>query len=336
MSKKTVQTITDLARLAGVSKSTISRALNNSPLIGDETRERIQALATEHNFQFNSSAQRLSKKESRTIGYVTHAHLKDFSWVDLFGMEIMGGVSRGLYQKGYDMLVIHITPGETGWVEQCYGTGRVDGFILLSAFRANEQIDALLKKEAPFIVWGVPRPNQSYCTVVGDNLAGGRLATEYLMRLGRQKIAFLGGLARTLDVQLRYAGYEAALQAAGRSLDPNLIVYGDYSAISGRKSMQVLLEQAPDLDAVFVNSDLMAIAAMEAIRDAGRRVPEEIAVVGYDNLTIAEFTYPSLTTISQNVPKAGQMLAQNLLQYLESGIVSNVTMPVELVIRKSA
>lgn len=336
MSKKTVQTIADLARLAGVSKSTVSRALNNSPLIGDETREKIQALAKDHHFQFNSSAQRLTKKESRTIAYVTHAHYREFSWVDLFGMEIMGGASRGLHKNGYDMLVIHMSPHDTQWVHQYLDTGRVDGFILMTAVRTQDHIDALVQMEAPFIAWGVPKPNYSYCTVVGDNLNGGKLATEHLLNQGRKKIAFLGGLSKTLDVQLRYAGYEAALKAAGRPIDPACIIYGDYSAISGRNAMRTLLNQAPDLDAVFVNSDLMAIAAMETLREADRRIPEDVAVIGYDNLTLAEFAYPPLTTISQNIPRAGELLAENLIHYLESGIVTNVTMPVELIVRKSA
>jgi DNA-binding LacI/PurR family transcriptional regulator len=212
----------------------------------------------------------------------------------------------------------------------------VDGFILMTSSRKRLHIKLLLEIGAPFIVWGVPLPNTSYCSVIGDNLSGGKLATEYLVRSGRGRIAFLGGPAEELEVQQRRVGYENALQATGRSLDPALLAYGDFSDTSGTEAMRRLLEQAPDLDAVFVNGDLMAIAAMDVIRDHGRCVPEDIAVVGYDDLSIAEHSNPPLTTIRQNIPLAGKLLAQNLIQYLQTGVVTNVTMPVELIVRKSA
>lgn len=336
MSKKPVQTIADIAKLAGVSKSTVSRALNDSPLIGDATKERIQAIAREHNFQINLPAQRLSKKESRTIAFVTHAYHKDFSFADLFGLEIMGGISQGLYASGYDMLVVHVNPHDTQWVHQYLDTGRVDGFILMTSMRKQYHIKTLIEIGAPFIVWGVPPQGHSYCSVTGDNLSGGRLATEHLLGLGRQKIAFLGGPTDELEVQHRYAGYERALNAAGKSVEPALIAYGDFSDTSGAVAMRKLLTESPDLDAVFVNSDLMAISAMDVIRETGRRTPEDIAVVGYDDLSIAAHSYPPLTTVRQNIPLAGKLLAQNLIQYLQTRMVTNVSVPVELVVRKSA
>jgi transcriptional regulator with XRE-family HTH domain len=135
MKKKTVHNISDIAKLAGVSKSTVSRALNKSPLIGQETRERIQAIAKQYDFKINMPAQRLSLKQSNTIAFVTHAYHKDFSVADLFGLEIMGGVSQGLYANGYDMLVVHVNPHETEWAHQYLDTGRADGFILMTSTR---------------------------------------------------------------------------------------------------------------------------------------------------------------------------------------------------------
>jgi len=336
MSKSSIHTIADIARLAGVSKSTVSRALNDSPLIGEETKERIRALAKQHNFSLNIPAQRLSKKESRTIAFVTHAYHKDFSVADLFGLEILGGISGGLAASGYDLLILHVDPHDAKWARQYLGTGRVDGFILMTSTRKQYHIETLVAMGAPFIVWGVPQANLSYCSVTGDNLNGGRLATEHLLGIGRQKIAFLGGPVEELEVQQRYHGYESALRAAGKSPDERLLAYGDFSNTSGAAAMQKLLEQVPDLDAVFVNSDLMAIAALETLRAAGRKVPEEVAVVGYDDLSIAEFSNPPLTTVRQNIPLAGRMLAQNLIQYIQTGIVTNVSTPVQLVVRKSA
>lgn len=336
MSKRTVKNIADLAALAGVSKSTVSRALNDSPLIGEDTKSRIRTLAREHNFQINAPARQLSMRQSLTIAFVTHAYHKDFSVADLFGLEILGGVSNGLAKQGYDLLVIHVNPQDTKWAHQYFDTGRVDGFILMTSTRKQTHVKALTEIDAPFIIWGVPQPNQKYCSVTGDNFNGGKLATEHLIRAGRQKIGFIGGPEYELEVQHRLEGYKSALLAAGSSIDPVLIEYGDFSNTSGAEAMRRLLEKTPDLDAVFVNSDLMAIAAMDAIRETGRHVPDDVAVVGYDDLSIAEHSNPPLTTIRQNIPLAGKLLAQNLIQYLQSGLTTNVSIPVELIIRKSA
>ncbi len=336
MKKKSVQTIADIARLAKVSKSTVSRALNDSPLIGEETRARIRAIARQNNFQINVPARQLSMQQSRTIAFVTYAYHKDFSWADLFGLEIMGGVAKGLNESGYDMLIIHMDPRDTNWAHKYLDTGRVDGFILMTATCEPSHIHALLDIGAPFIIWGNTLPGLSYCSIMGDNTAGGRLGAEHLIRSGRKRIAFLGGPSDDLEVQQRFAGFKSALVEADMKMDPALVAYGDFSDTSGAAAMLKLLGQAPDLDAVFVNSDLMAIAAMDALREQGRRVPEDVAVVGYDDLSIAEHSNPPLTTIRQNIPLAGKMLAQNLVQYLETNVVTNVSIPVELVMRKSA
>lgn len=336
MPKDTVKSIADIAKLAGVSKSTVSRALNDSPLIGEETKARIRAIARQHNFQINVPARQLSMKQSRTIGFVTHAYHQDFSVADLFGLEIMGGISNGLAALGYAMLIIHVNPYETKWAPQHFEAGRVDGFILMTSTRKQSHVKAIMELGAPFIIWGVPQPNQKVCSVTGDNFNGGRLAGEHLTHLGRRKIAFIGGPEYELEVQQRLEGWKSALVAAGQQVDPELIEFGDFSNTSGAQAVKRLLAKVPDLDAVFVNSDLMAIAAMDAIRGQGKRVPEDVAVVGYDDLSIAELSNPPLTTIRQNIPLAGKLLAQNLVQYIQTGIVTNVSTPVELIVRQSA
>jgi DNA-binding LacI/PurR family transcriptional regulator len=336
MRKNPVKSIADIAQLAGVSKSTVSRALNDSPLIGEETKAKIRSIAKQHNFQINVPARQLSMKQSRTIAFVTHAYHKEFSVADLFGLEIMGGISNGLAKLGYDMLVIHVDPLDTKWAHQYFDTGRVDGFILMTSTRKQSHIKALVEIDAPFIIWGIPQTNSKYCSVAGDNVNGGKLATEHLISLGRRKIGFIGGPKDESEVQQRLDGYKSALQAVGRSIEKELIEYGDFSNTSGAEALKRLLKKSPSIDAVFVNSDLMAIAAMDAIREDGKHVPEDIAVVGYDDLSIAEHSNPPLTTIRQNIPLAGKLLAQNLIQYLESGMATQASIPVELIVRKSA
>jgi len=330
-----VHTIADIARLAGVSKSTVSRALNDSPLIGAETKERICALAEEHHFQLNVPARRLSLQRSNTVAFVTYPYGPDFAVTDVFLLELMNGISSGLHAGQYDMLIVHVDPFDKEWPRRYLDAGRADGFILLSATCTQGHIETLVGMEAPFVIWGVPPGSYGYCTVSGDSVTGGRVATAHLLDSERRRIAFLGGPPAAQEVQDRFAGYEAALDEAGVELDPALVAHGDYSPPSGADAMALLLERAPDLDAVFVNSDLMAIAAMDTIRAHGRRVPEDVAVVGYDDVSVARHARPPLTTIRQNAPLAGRLLAQNLIQHLETGVITNVSIPAELVVRES-
>lgn len=338
MSKKTVQTLEDIAHLANVSRATVSRALNNSPLLSQQTKERIQAIAREHNFRINAPARNLRLRQSHTIAFVAPAYYPEFcSMEDLFGLEILGSIGNGLHSLGYDLLVIHhVDPHDTAWARSYLDSGRVDGFVIMASNRRQEHVKTLMQIGAPFIAWGVTVPELNYCSVTGDNVTGGLLATQHLIATGRKSVAFLGGPADELTVQQRFEGYKNALQAAHYSVAPNLLVYGDYTHASGVAAMQRLLEQAPDLDAVFVNSDLMAIGAISVIQDSGRRVPEDVAIVGYDDLSIALYNNLPLTTIRQNLPLVGKLLAQNLIQFIQTGIVTNVTTPVELVVRKSA
>ena len=338
MSEKSVQTIADIARICCVSKSTVSRALNDSTLISTETKERIRAVAKQHNFQINVSARRLSLQRSRTIAFVVHAHqTKDiFSLADLFLLEILGAISSTLSTNHYDLLVANVDPNDPAWPHQYLDTRRVDGFILLTSSRKNYHIKTLVEMKAPFIVRNnVRSPDDSYCSVNNDNFGGGKLAAGHLLQKGKRRIAFVGGPVEEYETQRRYNGYAVALQENGQAVDPSLVMYGDWTSDSAVAQMQQLLEAVPDLDAVFANSDLMAVGAINVLREHGRRVPQDVAVVGYDDLSIAKFNSPPLTTISQNVPLVGKLLAQNLIQNIETGQVINVTIPAELVIRES-
>ncbi|MHC1781553.1 MAG: LacI family DNA-binding transcriptional regulator [Anaerolineaceae bacterium] len=339
MNEKAVKTIADIARLAGVDKSTVSRALNNSPLIAEATRLRIQKIAEEHCFHINSPARCLSTQQSRTIGMVTHAYYyknKNFSITDLFLLELMGAVSSTLAVRNYDLLLMQVDPFDNEWGRRYLDSGKVDGFILMTYMRKKTHIQHLLDINAPFIIWGYPNPDSPFCSIVGDNFNGGRLAAEHLIKSGRRKIAFLGGPAEDAEVQKRYEGFESALTTAGIQVHPEMVNYGYFMKDSAEERMLRILEEAPDVDAVFVNSDLMAIGAMQVLQKSGRQVPGDVAVIGYDNLSLTEVSDPPLTTISQNIPLLGQLLAQNLIGYLQAEIVTNAIIPAELVIRQSS
>jgi DNA-binding LacI/PurR family transcriptional regulator len=338
MNDRSVQNIADIARICNVSKSTVSRALSDSPLISMETKERIRAVAKENHFQVNIPARRLSMQRSHTIAFAVHGSPVDqcFSITDLFSLEILGAVSSTLATYHYDLLIANVNPRDATWPHQYLDTGRVDGFILLTSSYNRASIKTMVGMKAPFIVWGIPMPGFSYSTVINDNFSGGKQAAGHLLRTGKRRIAFIGGPADELETQRRYDGYAAALQENGQTVDPALVSYGEWSDESGAEQMQRLLAAVPDLDGVFANSDLMAIGAINVLHDQGRPVPQDVAVVGYDGLSLAKFSSPPLTTISQNIPLVGKMLAQNLIQNIETGVVTNVTVPADLVIRKSA
>jgi DNA-binding LacI/PurR family transcriptional regulator len=301
-------------------------------LIGKETKERIQMLARENHFQINIPARRLSLQQSRTIAFVIHAHGCDscFSVADLFSFEVMGAVSLALYELNYDLLIAHVDPHDKFWAQQYMDTGRVDGFILLTTTCKQNHIKSLLNIQAPFITWGVPQANRHYCSVTGDNFEG-----HHLVKNGHQNIAFIGGPEDDLEAQQRFEGFKAALNESHIPIEQSIITFGEYSVESAMQRMQKLLDEKAEIDAVFANSDLMAIGVIKTIKAMGKRVPEDIAVVGYDNLSVSELYSPAVTTISQNIPTMGRLLAQNLVNYLQTRIISNVTVPSELIVRQS-
>lgn len=331
-----VKTIADIAVLAGVSKSTVSRALNDSPLISQETKDRIRAIAQEHHFETHQGARCLSLQRSHTLALVIPGlpHVDHFI-TDPFLVELLRGIMRKIADYRYDLLIGQPPKHDPREVQRYLDSKRADGLILLGCRRYLEAISDLFAPQLPIIVWGAI-PDASFCSVDSDNLNGGRIAVQHLLHCGRKRIAFIGGTSDEPEVILRYQGYAKALQEAGYTPDPDLVVYGDYTSRSGYETMQQLLRQASDVEGVFVCSDVMAIGAMEAIRESGRQAPRDISVVGFDDIPLATYCSPPLTTIHQHLTKAGQTLVQNLMQFLKDQIVSRTILPVELVVRKSS
>jgi DNA-binding LacI/PurR family transcriptional regulator len=335
--RNSVKTIADIAKLAGVSTSTVSRALNDSPLISKETKERIRAIAEEHNYEVHRGARNLRLKQSRTITLLapTAPQVEHFVTKALF-VDLLRGIIIATSEYDYALLIGQPRKHVPGDIQRFIGLKQTDGLIAPAYQPYIDQIAEVVGQQIPVILWGSAE-NHRYCSVDCDNVRGGRIATEHLLEVGRQRIAFLGGYQHaTLEVSLRYQGYVEALQEAGHAADRSLCVYGDYTRRSGYEGMQKLLVQAPDLDAVFVCSDLMAIGAMEALRESGRHVPQDISIVGFDDIAPASCCSPPLTTIRQNAYKIGEMLIHNLVQYLKDTITTTAIVPVELIVRKSS
>jgi DNA-binding LacI/PurR family transcriptional regulator len=267
---------------------------------------------------------------------VTHGYHKDFSVVDLFTLEIMGGISRGLHELGYDMLVVHVDRGDQEWARSYLDSGRVAGFILMTSHHKQDHVHELTRINAPFIMWGIPNSDNCCSSICGDNLKGGLLATQYLINQGRKRIAFIGGPVYEREMELRLEGYQEAISSAHQVYDGPLVEHGDFSPSSGFNAMKKLITTSPDLDAVVVASDLMAIGAIRAIQEQHRAIPDDVAVIGYDDLSIATLSTPPLTTIRQNIPDAGTLLARGIVDLIKTGKTRSQTLPVELVIRGSA
>jgi DNA-binding LacI/PurR family transcriptional regulator len=348
MSSTVVKTIADIARIAGVSKATVSRALNDSPLISAETRERIRAIAAQHGFEINATARSLSRRETRVIALAIYPYepfgphepasglLAPDKLSDTFVLELLSGLAAGLHARDYDLLVIQIHPEDLSWISRYLDAGRVDGFALLAATYTAKHLEALQARDAPFVVWGLDSTSHAYSTVSGDSFAGGRLATQHLLDAGRRRIAFLGGPDLEQESMDRCRGYATALRNAHLRVDQTLVTHGWYSGESATLRLRELLKHHDDIDAVFACSDVMAIAAIEELRATGRRVPEDVAVVGYDDVALAAHANPPLTTVRQSGPLAGRLLADSLIQQLQTGAVGHVSIPAELVVRASA
>ncbi|MDE3132142.1 MAG: LacI family DNA-binding transcriptional regulator [Acidobacteriota bacterium] len=349
MTAERVKTIADIARIAGVSKATVSRALNDSPLVSTQTRDRVRAIAQEHGFEMNATARSLSRRQANVIALATYPYepfgpdeqspdgsAPSDKLPDTFVLEVMSGLAAGLHARGYDLLVIQIEARDTGWISRYLDSGRADGFVLMAASCTMKHLEALVARAAPFVVWGLDSTSHAYSTVSGDSYAGGRIATEHLLERGRRRIAFIGGPEMEQEAQDRYRGYATALRAAHIGVDESLVTYGWYSSESAQARMRGLLARHGDIDAVFACSDVMAIAAIEVLRGAGRAVPDDVAVVGYDDVAIAAHTDPPLTTVRQPGPLAGRLLADSLIQQLHTGAVGHVSIPAELVVRESA
>ena len=255
---------------------------------------------------------------------------------DPFLLELLGEIANAATARDYDLLLSEARADNGDWNARFLRGGRADGLIIVARLsERTRQSAALASASAPFVVWGPVMPDQTYCSVGSDDFQGGKTATEHLIHLGRQRIALLGSDSECLEVKLRYDGYASALSDAGRRVDGKYVASAYSTSQAGYEAMRRLLVQAPDLDAVVVMSDVMALGALEALRAAGRSVPGDVAVVGYDDISLAAYCSPPLTTVRQNMATAGKLLVERLLSQINGRPAPSVILPTELVIRQS-
>lgn len=328
--------MSDLARLAGVSKSTVSRALADSERVTKETRDKIKQLAEQHGYRMNVRARNFRLKNILTIGVLLPSNGKsDWLAADPFILEMLGSISDALEHRGHELLLAKHTNNDPSWIEEFARNRSVDGIIVLGQSLYHDVLNRTAEWYKNMVVWGAELEGQKYCTVGSDNYLGGKLAAEHLLSQGKTKFAFLGDTHYPETMQ-RYMGYRDALKEANVEYKSELTTYSENASDTAHHSVSKLIEAAEPFDALIASSDMLAISAIKAIGSNGLSVPEDVAVVGYDNITLAAYTNPTLTSIKQDRALAGKVMVDQLFELIENGKSSNTTLPTELVHRESS
>jgi DNA-binding LacI/PurR family transcriptional regulator len=330
-------TLDEVARVAGVSRATVSRVVNGSPKVSPEIRRSVERAIDRLGYVPNRAARSLVTRRSESIAVViTEPATRLFS--DPFFPRVIRGVSTALAAR--DLQLILLMPDDLHEEERTvrYLTGgHVDGVILVSLHGNDPLPSELAARRVPLVVVGRPL-GVEVDHVDADNRGGATLATRHLLEGGRRRIATITGPADMVAGIDRLAGYRDALSEAGVPVDPQLIAVGDFTHEGGTAAMERLLATRPDLDAVFCASDLMAVAALGVLQTGGRRVPEDVAVVGYDDAPIATTTRPPLTSIRQPVEEMGREMVHLLVESMErrDRVPRRVILATELIRRASS
>lgn len=330
----------DIAYLAGVSQPTVSRALRGSKAVSLATRQRIEAIALELNYTVDKNASSLRSQRANTIALLFFEEPDAIEpTINPFFLAMLGSITRQCANRGIDLL-ISFQKMEDDWHVRYQDSHRADGLILLGYgdYTLYEQrLTNLVGHGTHFVRWGSVREDNIGVTVGSDNVAAGRLAGEHLFDVGRSRIAFLGQADEHYpEFADRYHGLCAALAARGIAVDPALQVNAYTNEDDGYRAARELLDRQRPFDAIFAASDLIAIGAMRALAEAGRRVPGDVAIVGFDDLPAASLTSPPLTTIMQDLRSAGTLLVESLLAQIEDVPLPGGTLPTRLVVRKSS
>lgn len=339
--KKKIQTMAELAQAAGVSPSTASRALSNSPLLSKATIDRIQLIAKEHSYRPHLGARNLRLKKNNVIVLVLPFNYAD---ADVLGnpyiFKIIGTIGSKLREHGYDLLLSQMDDISEEIDDRYIHAGIAEGAIILG--RGNNdpaKLQTLVQTGIPFVILGPALDNQNYCSIGIDNKASASKAVHHLASLGRQRIAIVSDNRedRNSESFARFQGYKHALEELGFPFDPNLVGPSTHSGESGHVAVQHLLKSAPDLDAIFVaTSDVVAISVLQALRNSGKQVPEDVAVVGFDNIDLCNFVTPALTSVSQRLKdNVASLLVKKLMDQINGKEVESVMLDGTLVVRRS-
>ncbi len=326
--------IKDIARAMNISYSTVSRALNNSPRVKEETREHIQRVAAEMGYLPSAVARSLVTRHTNTIGIVVT------KITDLFFAEVIQGIEETALTFGQNVILTNSDgkPERELAAIQNLRERRVDGIILVAACADQEskrQLFTLSGLDTPIVIINNVHGEHIGYSIEIDNVDGGRQATRHLLDLGHRRIAHIAGPATEWDAVERQSGYEQALHQADLIVNPALIIRGDSQPEGGLLAMQQFFSLADPPTAVFCYNDATALGAMQAAHAAGLRIPQDLSIVGFDDIALAPFFAPPLTTIDQHKREMGILAVQMVLDLLNNKAVQDCVLPSRLVIRES-
>lgn len=325
-------TLEKLAKLAKVSVSTVSRALNDHPSISPATKKQLWALARKHGYEFRRYMPASPIGAEGAVTIVTpRVRGQPLPLSHPFFLELLGSIGEAARDRGCDFTVSHLVPANYEDLVHATTTGRANGVIFLGQGALHDQFNRLAENGARFVVWGAQIPGQKYCTVGTDNVLGGKRATQHLLKLGRRRIMFVGG--SDPEATQRFRGYSEALQEAGVKLDDSLISRVEFEAESAESAVDALRQRKIPFDGIVAASDLIALGGIRALHRHGVEVPRDVSVVGYDNNLLSRLSTPTLSTVQQDIPKAGRVLVSKLLEW--SGDPRPEMLSTELIIRES-
>ena len=338
LAKSSAPTLKEVAQLAGVSRATASRVFTESPRVSDEARRAVERAARRLGYVPNRAARSLVTGRSDSVALVIPEPT-----TRLFGDPFFPRLLRGISEvvAAHDLQLVLFAPqsnADERRLERYLAGGHVDGALLVSLHGADPLPASLLARGLPVVVGGRPPGEGQVSYVDIDNQAGAFSAVRHLAQLGRRRIATVAGSLDMSVSQDRLDGYRRALEADGIVWDPTLEESGDFSHEGGMMAMRALLERHPGLDAVFAASDLMAAGALMALREAGRRVPADVAVVGYEDSPIAATSLPPLSSVRQPNEEMGREMARLLIASIGSQrqVSRRVVLATELVVRDSS
>ncbi|MER7005066.1 LacI family DNA-binding transcriptional regulator [Dactylosporangium sp. NPDC000555] len=346
-------TLDEVAALAGVGRGTVSRVVNGSPQVSPQARAAVHKAIEELGYVPNRAARALVTRRTDAVALVVSE-----SEERVFGEPFFAGIVRGVSSHLADTrmqlwLAMAQSTGERQLVQRHLPDQHVDGVLLLSLHDDDPLPGLLAGRGMPTVLGGrtahmieagagpgTGRPDRPdghrVAFVDNDNEGGARAAVEHLLDLGRRRVAAIAGPQDMGVGKARLRGYRAALRSASRPYDDRLVAYGDFSEASGAEAMYRLLRLNPELDAVFAASDLMAAGAIRALREQGRRIPADVAVVGFEDSVVARQTLPPLTTVRQPVEGMGREMARLLLARIAGGPARSTVLGTRLVVRESA
>jgi len=336
MTDKRTVTMDDIARLANVSKPTVSRALSDSPLVKEATKNRVLSVAHEHGYAVNRNAQKLRRKRTNTIAVSLDFRSHQQGHIsDPFMFDLLAGVSEALGDRNQDLLLCAPNHNDAGAFQKILWSRGSDGFIILGQGHREEMLNEFAATGAPLVVWGAGAESAPYCVVGSDNHLGGRLAGDYLLDRGRRHIVFAGDTSFR-EIGLRYSGLRSAIDQRDRDVRTDCIELHSFSYEAAYEAANRYLDVTEDRpDAVFAFSDTVAMAFISALRNAGIGVPGDVSVVGYNDIASAAYFTPPLTTIRQDIHQAGRVLVAKLMRILDGETPSSGVIKTELIARET-